>query len=258
MIKRREFIGGLAGVAALPLAARGQQAGQMRHIDVLMGNDENDPEVKAWLSAFTQRLAELGWTDGRNVRIDVRWVVGSVDQARMYAKELVNVKPDVFLANSTSTTTALQRETRIIPIVFVLLGDPVGEGLVAGLPRPGGNITGFTSTEAAMAGKWLELLTEIAPGVKRVAAMFNPDTAPYVRSYYQPLFEAAARSLKMEPVAAPVHSNAEIETVITALGREPGGGLVAMPGSFVTDHRTAIISLAALNNVRAVSAIHYG
>ena len=170
---------------------------------------------------------------GRNVRMDVRWAAGNVDRVRMLAKELVDLQPEVILANSTPVTAALQRETRTIPIVFAGVSDPVGAGFVAGLPRPGGNITGFINMEAAMGGKWLELLTEIAPGVKRVAIMFNPDTAPGGGSYYLPSFEAAARSLKVEPIAAPVHSDAEIETVITSLGREPGGGLVVMPDGFM-------------------------
>jgi putative tryptophan/tyrosine transport system substrate-binding protein len=168
------------------------------------------------------------------------------------AKELVDLQPDVILANGTPVTAALQRETRTIPIVFTVVGDPVGEGFVASLTRPGGNITGFIPQEAAMAGKWLELLTEIAPAVKRVAATFNPDTAPYLRSYYLPTFEAAARSLKVEPIAALVRSDAEIEMVITSLGREPRGGLVVMPDGFMFAHRTQIISLAARNNVPEV------
>ncbi len=251
-MRRREFIAGLERAAAWPLAARAQQADRMRRIGVLMAFDENDPEAKACLSGFTQGLAELGWTDGRNLRMDVRWAAGNVDRMRMFAKELVDLQPDVILANSTPATAALQRETRTIPIVFVAVSDPVGAGFVASLPRPGGNITGFINVEASMAGKWLELLTEIAPGVKRVAIMFNPDTAPGGGSYFLPSFEAAARSLKVEPIAAPVHSDAEIETVITSLGREPGGGLVVMPDTFMLVHRAPIILLAARNNVPAV------
>jgi putative tryptophan/tyrosine transport system substrate-binding protein len=216
---------------------------------VLMTPD--DPEGKAYLSGFTQGLAELGWTDGRNLRMDVRWEGNSVDRMRMFAKELVDLQPDVILAGATPGTAALQRETRTIPIVFCNVSDPVGSGFVAGLPRPGGNITGFSRSDASLAGKWLELLTEIAPGVNRVAAMFNPDTAPYVRSYYLPSLEAAARSFKVAPITAPIHSDAEIETVITSLGREPGGGLVVMPGAGAS-HLPLIISLAARNNVPAV------
>jgi putative ABC transport system substrate-binding protein len=158
----------------------------------------------------------------------------------------------VIFASNTPVTGALQRETRTIPIVFVVVSDPVGEGFVAGLPHPGGNLTGFIFTEAEMAGKSLELLTEIAPGVKRVAFMFNPDTAPSGGSYYLPKFEAAARSLKVVPITAPVRSDAEIEAVITTLGREPRGGVVVMPESFLLVHRAPIILLAARNNVPAV------
>jgi putative tryptophan/tyrosine transport system substrate-binding protein len=184
-MRRREFIAGLGGVAVWPLLARAQQPDWMRRIGVLMGWDESDAEAKSWFSGFTQGFAELGWADGRNVRIDLRWAAGNVDRMHMLAKELIGLQSEVMLASGTAVTTALQHETQTIPIVFTLVGDPVGDGLVAGLPRPGGNITGFTSQEAEMGGKWLELLTEIAPGVKRAAIMFNPDTAPRGRSYYR-------------------------------------------------------------------------
>ena len=252
-MRRREFIAALAGASAWPLAARAQQGDRMRRVGVLMGGDESDPERKVWLSGFTQGLAELGWTDGRNMRLDVRWTASNADRERMLAKELADLQPDVILSTGDPGTAALQRETRTIPIVFVLVADPVGEGFVASLPRPGGNITGFIAQEAAMAGKWLELVTQIAPGVKRAAIMFNPDTAPYVQSYYLPVFEAAGRSLKVSPITAPVRSDAEIETVIDSLGREPGGSLIVMPDTFMNSHRAVVIALAARNTVPAVS-----
>jgi putative tryptophan/tyrosine transport system substrate-binding protein len=205
----------------------------VRRIGVLMAGGETDPQTKGLVSGFMQGLAELGWTDDRNLRMDVRWEGDSVDRMRMFAKELVDLQPDVLLANSTPTTAALQRETRTIPIVFVNVSDPVGSGFVVGLPRPGANVTGFMSWEPSMGGKWLQLLAEMAPSLKRVAALYNPDTAPYVSSNYLPSFEAAAASLKVEPIAAPVRSDAEIETVITSLGREPRGGFVAMPDGFL-------------------------
>src|ERR1700674_2903028 len=252
-MRRRDFVMGLVGAAvAWPLAARAQQPDRMRRIGVLMALGENDPEAKAWLSAFTQGLQELGWIDGRNLRMDIRWAAGNVDLMRMFAKELVDLRPDAILAHTTPGTAALQRETRTIPVVFAGISDPVGDGFVAGLPRPGGNLTGFINIEASMAGKWLELLTEIAPGVKRAAIMFNPDTAAGGGSYFRPTFEAAARSLKVVPIAALVHSDAEIEMVMTSLGREPGGGLVVMADGFLTVHRAPIILLAARNNVPAV------
>jgi putative tryptophan/tyrosine transport system substrate-binding protein len=251
-MRRREFIAGL-GAASLSGVALAQQIDRVRRIGVLMAFSENDPEAKTYLFGFTRGLSELGWTDGRNLRIDVRWAAGSVDRARMYAKELVDLQPDVIFANSTPVTAAFQRETRTIPIVFAGVADPVGDGFVASLPRPGGNITGFVSQEAAMAGKWLELLTEIAPTVRRVAIMFNPDTAPRRGSYFLSAFDAAARTLKVTPIAARVHNDTEIETVMTSLGREAGGGLVVMPdGGFTTIHRAPIILQAAQNNVPAV------
>jgi putative ABC transport system substrate-binding protein len=252
-MQRREFIAGLGGAAAAwPIAARAQQPDRIRRLGVLMGYAEDDPEAKLWLSWFTQALAELGWTDGRNVRMDVRWGAGNVDRARIYAKELVDLQPDVIVAHTTPVTAALQRETRTIPIVFVNVADPIGSGFIASLSRPGGNMTGFISWEASMAVKWLELLTEIAPGVKRVAILFNPDTAKYAISYFLPEFEAAVRSFKVEPIVAPVHTDAEIETAITSLGREPGGGLLVVPDSFMFVHRAPILLLAARNNLPVV------
>jgi putative ABC transport system substrate-binding protein len=251
-MKRREFIAGLGGAAAWPLVARAQQGGRVRRIGVLMGFDENDPEAKGWLSGFMQGLAGLGWIDGHNVRVNVRWATGDFDRIRMFAKELLDLQPDVILASSTPVTAALQRETRTIPIVFVTVADPIGSGFVASLARPGGNLTGFINLEASIAGKLLELLTVIAPGVKRVANIFNPDTAPSGGLYYLPAFEAAARSLNVEPIVAPVRSDAEIETVITPLGRAPGGGLILSPDAFMFVHRATIVSLAARHNIPAV------
>ena len=176
-MKRRTFIAGLGSVAAWPLEARAQQGDRVRRIGVLMQGDETDPEMNLRISAFTQALAGLGWTDDRNVRTDLRWGRGDINRIRALAQELVGLQPDIILTSASPTTAALQRETRTIPIVMVAVGDPVGSGLVAGLNRPGGNITGFGLYEASMVGKWLELLSEIAPGLKRAAIMFNPDTA---------------------------------------------------------------------------------
>jgi putative ABC transport system substrate-binding protein len=251
-LRRREFIALIGGAAAWPLAARAQQGGRMRRIGVLVLYDENDLAAKANLAGLTQGLAALGWTEGRNMRMDVRWAAGSIERTRTFAKELVDLQPEIILAHSTPATAALQRETRTIPIVFVGPSDPIGSGFIENLPRPGANLTGFIDLEASLGGKWLELLTEIAPGMKRVAIMFNPDTAPYSRSYFLPSFEAAARSLKVEAIMAPVHSDAEIESVITSLGREPGGGLEVIPDTFIFVHRALIILLAARNNVPAV------
>jgi putative ABC transport system substrate-binding protein len=248
-MKRREFIAGL-GAAAWPLATRAQQNGRVRRIGVLMAYDENDPALKINVSAFTQALADLGWTDGRNVRMDLRWTGGDINRIRAFAQELVGLQPDIIVTSSSPVTAALQGETRTIPIVFVNVSDPVVSGIVAALNQPGGNITGFGYLEPSIGGKWLELLSGIAPGLKRVAIMFNPDTAP--ASVYMPSFETAARSLNVVPIVASVHDDVEIETAIIALGREPGGGLVVMPDTFTVVHRVPIISAAARNNVPAV------
>jgi putative ABC transport system substrate-binding protein len=221
----------------------------MRRISVLMGLNENDPVEKARLSAFTQALANLGWT-GRNVQMDVRWGGGDNNRTRALAQELVGLQPDVIVTAATPATVAVQRETRTIPIVFMNVGDPVASGIVARLDRPSSNITGFVILEATLGGKWLELLSEITPGLKRAALMFNPDTAPV--SAFMPSFETAARSLKYEPIIVPVRSDVEIESAINVLGREPGGGLVVPPDVFMGAHRASIISAAARNNVPAV------
>jgi putative ABC transport system substrate-binding protein len=250
-MKRRDFVTLLGGAAAAwPLAARAQQTDRVRRIGMLMGADESDPVYKPIVPAFTQALADLGWTAGRNARMDLRWGGGDINRIRALAQELVGLQPDIILTHTTPTTVAVQRETRTIPIVFTNVADPVASGLVARLNRPGGNITGFASFEAALGGKWLELLSDIAPGIKRAAIMFNPDINPI--SVYMPSFETAARSLKVVPITAPVRSDAEIETAIIALGREPGGGLVVLSGGFMLTHRAPIISAAARNNVPAV------
>jgi putative ABC transport system substrate-binding protein len=252
-MKRREFITLLGGAAAAwPLTARAQQpAERMRRIGVLM-SIENDPDGKVQLSGFMQGLAEIGWTDGRNLRMEIRWGGGDVNRIQTFAKELVALQPDVILAHGTPATAALQRETRTIPIVFVTVTDPVGDGFVAGLPHPGGNISGFLTSESAITAKMFELLTEIAPGLKRVAMLFNPDTAPGGGTYYFRDFEAAARSSKVEPIAARARSDPEIELVVTSLGGEPGGGLIVMPDYFMFIHSRPIILLAARNNVPTI------
>jgi putative tryptophan/tyrosine transport system substrate-binding protein len=229
--------------------AQAQQGDRVRRIGVLMPFDEIDAEGKRRYSAFTQALADLGWTDGRNVRMDLRWAGGDNNRTRALAHELVGLQPDIILASSTPATVALQRETQTIPIVFAAVGDPVASGIVARLDRPNGNITGFAIEEASMGGKYLELLSEITSGLKRAAIMFNPDAGP--ASVFMPSFETAARSLKVVPITAPVHSDIEIDAAIMALAREPGGGLIALSDIFMIARRAPIISAAARNNVPA-------
>jgi putative tryptophan/tyrosine transport system substrate-binding protein len=248
-LRRREFIAALGGAGAWPLAAWAQQPERMRRIGVLLAFDENDPVAKP-PSSFVQALAGLGWIPGRNVRMDLRWAGADATRIRALAQELVGLQPDIIVACGSPAIVALQRETRTIPIVFVAGDDAVGSGIVPRLDRPSGNVTGFSGLEATLGGKWLELLSEIAPGLKRAAIMFNPDTAP--ASAFMPSFETAAQSLKIAPITAPVHSDVEIETAIIALGREPESGLVVMPDTFTAAHRAPIISAAARNNVPAV------
>src|SRR6516165_740698 len=205
-MRRRDFIAGLGGAVSWPLLARAQQGDRMRRIGYLDAGDENDPVRKTFVSAFTQALAGLGWTDGRNVRMDLRWGGDDINRMRALAQELVGLQPDIIVSMGTPATVALQRQTRTIPIVFASGADPVASGIVPRLNQPGGNTTGFAAREASLGGKWLELLTEIAPGLKRAAIIFNPDLAPV--SVYMPPLETAARSLKVELIIARVRSDA--------------------------------------------------
>ena len=248
-MRRREFITLVGGaVAGRPLTAHAQQK-RVHQIGVLTPFSENDPGATSFLAALVQSLAHLGWTEGSNLRMHVRWAAGSVEQARRYAKELVGLQPDVILVDSTPQTAALQQETLTIPIIFVEVSDPVGSRFVASLSHPGGNITGFGNHEPSLAGRWLEMLVELAPNVRRVAAIFNSDTAPYVQSYYLPVFETAARTNKVEPITAIVRSAADIEVVMAQLGDEPNGGFVVMPDAFTFLHRGLIMALAARGKI---------
>jgi len=193
----------------------------------------------------------LGWIDGRNLRIEQRWTSADLNRTSTFAKELVAAHPDIVLTSTTPATAALKRESSAIPIVFTIVSDPVGAGFVPGLPRPGGNMTGFTQTDAGMAGKWLGLLKEIAPGINRAGIIFNPDTAPGGGQFFLGSFEASAKALAVESIALPVRSDAEIEAAITGLGREQAG-LAAMDDSFVRVHGPTIISSSARNNVPAI------
>jgi putative ABC transport system substrate-binding protein len=249
MIQRREFIAGLGSAAAWPILARAQ-GDRVRRIGVLIGGDENDPEVKRRLSAFTQALAGLDWTEGRNVRMDLRWPGADINRMRALAQELVRLHPDIILTAGTPTTAAVQRETRTIPVVVAGLATPSPAASSLKLNQPSGNITGFANFEATLGGKWVELLSEIAPGLKRAAIMFNPDLPG--PSVLMPSLETAARSLKISLIIAPVHDDVQVETAIMALGREPGGGLVVLADVFTVVHRAPIILAAARANVPAV------
>jgi putative tryptophan/tyrosine transport system substrate-binding protein len=252
-MRRREFIK-IIGCTVISFSrlATAQTSREMRRIGVLMSVDSNDPEGKAQFSALVRGLAELGWIDGQNLQIELRWGGSDVNQIRMFAKELVGLQPALIVAQGTPVTAALKRETRTIPIVFVVVTDPVGEGFVTALARPGGNITGFLTSEAAIGAKMLDLLKEIVPDVKQVAMVFNPDTAPGGGDYYYRDFEAAARSVKVEPISARARSDAEIESVIASLQGSIRGGLIVMPDFFMFNHVGTIIRLVARYNVPTV------
>jgi putative tryptophan/tyrosine transport system substrate-binding protein len=257
-MRRREFIALFGGAAAAwPLAARAQQAGQVRRIGMLMGVAENDPARDSLASAFTQSLQDLGWRDGGNIRIDYRWSAGDSDRIKSFAAELVALQPDVIVGQTTPVVAALKQQTKTIPIVFIQVSDPVGSGFIADFAAPGGNITGFTNLESSMSSKLLELLKEVAPGIARVGLMFNPQTAPGGGSYFLKSAQTAASGLNVTIVPAPIHDAAEIDTVMAALAREPGAGLVVTPDVFVLAHREQIVALAAHNRMPAVYAYRF-
>ena len=214
----------------------------------------DDPEAQTSVAAFKQALEQLGWSEGRNLQIDFRGAAGDPERMQAFAKELIALQPHVILARSTPVTAALLRQTRTIPIVFTVVSDPVGERFVESLARPGGNATGFTNVEFSLTGKWLELLKEVAPRVKRVAFIFDPKLAPGGGSYYTRLIEASAPTFAVTPTVAPVHSPADIERVIGEFVREPNGGLVVLPDATTLVNRGLIVALAARHRVPAIYA----
>jgi putative tryptophan/tyrosine transport system substrate-binding protein len=249
---RRQSIALLGGAAvAWPLAVHAQQADRMRRVGVLMAYAESDGEGQAFVAEFQKGLQKLGWAEGRNIQFDYRWTALDAELTQRFAKELTALQPDLIFSHNTPTTAAVLQQTRTIPIIFAVVADPVGSGFVESLPRPGGNVTGFINLEPAMAGKWLELLKEIAPQVNRVAFLFHPETATYAEYYLKP-FKAAAVSFAVDAVAAPVHDRSELESVIAAQAREPNGGLIAMPDSFLNAHRGEITSLALRYGLPAI------
>ena len=251
-MRRREFIALSVGAAvSWPLAARAQQPMGMRRVAFLHALVENDAEVLARVIAFQEGLEALGWTEKRNIRIEHRYSGGDLGRIRAYATELVHSAPDLVVGSGTPITAALKEATSTIPIVFNLVNDPVGQGFVASLSRPGGNITGFTFIDFLMIGKWMEMIKEIAPGVRHVALIFNPDTTPFYPAFLHEL-EAARTSLALELSASPVHDEAEVEAAITALARESGGGLIAAPDAFINNHRRAVITLTERHRLPAI------
>jgi putative ABC transport system substrate-binding protein len=254
-VKRREFITLLGGAAAWPLAARAQQGEKVRQVGVLTALDASDSQVTAWLTAFEEGLQKLGWGQGRNLRIDYRWAAGDDQRLRTYAAELVGAAPDVLFAAATPALVALNRETRSLPIVFVQVSDPVKLGFVASLARPGGNMTGFTTYEYSIAGKWLELLKDTAPGTTRVAVIFDPSNPS--QAQYMQAIEASAPSFGVQLSLAAVRNAAEVERAIDAFAQQPNGALIVPPNVVTILNRDLIISLAARHRLPAVYAYRF-
>ena len=253
-MRRREFITLLGGATATwPLAARAQQAERMRRVGVLMNGNEKDPVYQAYVAAFMQTLQRLGWREGQNFRMDLRWPSGNPQRIGAYAAELVGMNPDVILCSSSANMTALLPTRRNINIVFVLVSDPVAQGFVSNLPHPGGNITGFSAFEPSMAGKWLDLLKQASPGLTRVAVIFNPETSPQSKLFL-PAIEEAASSLAVQVVAATVHASPEFEPLIANFSERPNSGLIFPSDQSTSVHHGLILQLVARYRLPAVYA----
>jgi putative ABC transport system substrate-binding protein len=252
-MRRREFIAGLGGAVAWPLMAHALQGEQIRRVGVLMPFPNDDPDGQAEMAALRRGLAERGWIEGRTIDVAVQWAGG--DPIEASAKELVGAKPDVLLSRSTPTTAALNNERGLIPLVFVNVAEPVEQGLVQSLSQPGGNITGFTNLEASVGSKMLQLLKEIDPHVVRVVVIYNPQTAPFARSYVRRM-ESALASLGVETTAMPVQNDSDIEAAMMGAAG-PGGGLVVIPDTYTFERRELIIALAERMHLPAVYGLRY-
>jgi putative tryptophan/tyrosine transport system substrate-binding protein len=258
-MKRRDFITFVGGAAVAPVlwprSARAQQRDGMRRIGALMDTAESNPEGRARVAAFKQGLRQLGWIEGGNISIDLRWGGGDVARTHAYAAELVRLKPDVIFAYAVAQLAPLARETRNIPIVFCGASAPVADGFVASFARPGGNITGFTQYEPSMVGKWLGALKEIAPALARVAITVNPETAPQRGTFYLREFETAAATFRVEPITSFVRGTADIEAAVATLAQKPNSGLIVAPETFTTANRELFIALAERHKLPAIYGI---
>jgi putative ABC transport system substrate-binding protein len=242
-MKRRQFITLIGGAAAAwPLAAHAQQTDGVRRIGVLMPTREDDPDGQQRVALLRQGLKELGWTEGRNIHIDYRWAGGDAALAKADAAEMVSQKPEVIVANGTLLLAAVRNKTSTIPIVFVVVADPIGQGFVSSFAHPGGNITGFTSFEFAIGAKWLELIKEIVPELGRIAFIFNPEAGPFAEKFVQSI-EPLAHSLGVRLTVTPTRDAGEIDRALVAASGEPKGGLIVNPDAFTNANRGLIISL---------------
>jgi putative ABC transport system substrate-binding protein len=256
-MRRRDFITALAGAAlAWPLVARTQPSERMRRVGVLLGLSD-DKEGKVRVAAFRQQMRELGWIEGKNIRFDVRWASGDAERRQADADDMVRQNPDVILGSSSPVILALQKTNRSIPIIFAVVTDPVGVGLVANPARPEGNLTGFTNFEVSMGGKWLEILKELAPSITRLGVVYDPANAPNVSPYYKHSLDAAARALQVDLVDAPVHTAAEIERAIAGLAARPQAGMVVLPDNTTVRFRELLAELCARHRVPAIYPYRY-
>ena len=256
-MRRREFVALIGSTAASwPLVARAQQPERLRRIGVLISSREDDPDGQARAALLRQGLSELGWTEGRNIHIDYRWAGGDAAQAKADAAELVSQKPEVIVANSTLSLAAVRNETGTIPIVFVVVGDPIGQGFVSSFAHPGGNITGFTSFEFAIGAKWLELIKEIVPELGHIALIFHPEAGPFAEKFVQSI-EPLAHSLGVKLTVTPTRDAREIDRSLVAASGEPKGGLIVSPDAFTVANRGLIISLAARYRLPAIYAYRF-
>ena len=251
-MRRREFTKLLGGATlAWSAAAHAQQTERVRRLGVLTASAEGDQDGQSALAAFRKELRKLGWFESRNIEIDIRWAAADVELMKRFAKELVALQPDLILTSSTAAAAAMLQQTHTVPVVFVLVADPVGGGFVESLPRPGGNATGFTPIVRSLGGKWVELLKEIAPQLTRVTLLFNPPTATFIEGYLSP-FKTAAASVGAEAIVAPINGIPDLESLIATEEHEPSSGLVVIPDAFTTRHRAEITALAARYHIPAI------
>jgi putative ABC transport system substrate-binding protein len=251
---RREFIMLLGSAAAAwPLAARAQQGARMRRIAVLMNAAANDPEYKSLPAVFSEGLRQLGWIEGQNVRLEVRWTAGDVGVARIYAAQIIGLMPDVVLAHNTINVAVMQQATNAVPVVFLGVSDPVAQGFVASVTQPGGNLTGFSAYEFSIGGKWLGLLKEAVPSLERAAVMFNPEEAPQSKFFVQAA-EEAGRSRGVQVTTLPVLTAPDTESSLASFGRQPNGGVILPPSTFMSSHASLIAELAARYRLPSIAA----
>ena len=255
-LKRREFISLLGGAAVTwPLQVHAQQPDRMRRVGVLMNGPATDAELQSHVAAFVHGLRQLGWVEGQNLRLDIRWNAGDAALAQTYAAQLIGLMPDVILAATTVNLEVVRRATSTVPVVFVRISDPVEQGFVASITKPGGNLTGFSAFEFSVGGKWVDLLKEIAPNLTRVAVMFNPDTSPQSKFFMRSV-EAVASSYGMKAIAAPVHTTTEIEAALQNFSREPNGGLILSTDSFTRLRSKLVAELAERHRLPSISAFN--